>query len=393
MRIAWAGGVPRDLVWLPAEISGLLAEGVDVEALSLVGEMAGLPVDRLLASLQATGALEWSCAGLTAVPLGAWVPAPVLAGGGGRLSRFAHLRVLDGRWILESALSPWRVFLPEGDAPGLSVEVGLSVEGDAGEFLGALGMLVDGDDRATGWAFHDRLFRSRWRWDTPGIDTSVEGPAPPARREAPTGARIGLPIPAGPEDAEPTLWEAMETRRSHRDWSDAPVSLAALGSVLWRTLRVTEESDGLDDRDRPYRRVQRPVPSGGALGSIDTWLLTRRVTGLDEAWWWYDPFEHALVRVADPTSPGEVSSADHSPVFAVLTARHARGAWKYPAWSHALELRDAGVILYALQVAAGAVGLGLWPLGTGSDRTIAGALGLDLEADAPVGEFALGVVE
>ena len=371
---------------LSPDLHALLAQGQELDAFRAMGLIAGVDSDAVIDALQLRAGLQWSVDDLTAVPLGYWIPRPIMADQEGRLSRFAHVRVLDGRWILESALSPWRVYLPND-----SLALGLEHTGDRGAFLGALGMLENVDDRAEHWAFHERLFRSRWRWDTPGIDAAHDAPPPPARRDMPPADTVPLPVPDGPQADEPSLWEVSAARKTHRAFAEDPISLPALGALLWRTLRITDLSTATDATGRSYQSIKRPVASG-ALQSIDTWILTRHVDGLEPAWWWYDPSDHALVRVAEAGPVGAVSSADQAPIFAVLTARHARAAWKYPAWSHALELRDVGVIYHALQLTGAALGLGVWPLGTGSDRTIGLALGIDLEADAPVGEFAVGVI-
>ena len=58
-----------------------------------------------------------------------------------------------------------------------------------------------------------------------------------------------------------------------------------------------------------------------------------------------------------------VVSPDSLPlaVLGLITARHARTAWKYGGIACALELKDAGVIMHALQLAAVALGLGMCP--------------------------------
>jgi SagB-type dehydrogenase family enzyme len=221
-------------------------------------------------------------------------------------------------------------------------------------------------------------------------------PAEPARRtDLPDGPRIALPVPAGPRDDEPTLWEASSSRRSIRAFAESPVPLADLGELLWRTLRVIRVLPA--DDQVPYDRIHRPVPSGGAMHAIELWLVCARVEGVPAGLWRYDPFTHELVgRDAGPGQADVLPSmvdADgvRPPVTALLTTRHARTSWKYGGIALALELKDVGVIMEAVQLTASALGLGMCPWGSGPVEGLARVLGIDPEIDMPIGEFVLGV--
>jgi SagB-type dehydrogenase family enzyme len=71
----------------------------------------------------------------------------------------------------------------------------------------------------------------------------------------------------------------------------------------------------------------------------------------------------------------------------LLISRHARLAWKYEGIAHALALKDAGVILHAIQLSATALGLAMCPIGSGPTVAILEALGLDADEYVPVSEF------
>jgi SagB-type dehydrogenase family enzyme len=359
-----------------------------------------------VAALQRRCALEWSVDGAIALPLvpGTGLPEALpadRASDPASLSRFALLRRDEEGWLLESGRSPWRVRL-EAQAVGLLPRLGEEPARDLTTLLHLAGMLDDRDEEPSAlcWEPHDRYFVSRSRSDIPRPAefrlAGVRPPEPARRADDGGGQRIALPVPAGPREDEPTLWDATESRRSVRVFADEAVPLAALGELLWRTLRVVRVQPA--DGDAPYERILRPVPSGGAMHATDLWLACTRVEGVPAGVWRYDPFTHELVghgRAADQPNPLDswlaLAGRAPAPITGLLTARHARTSWKYTGIALSLELKEIGGILMALQVAAGAVGLGMCPWGSGPTSAIAAALGVDQEIDMPLGEFVLGV--
>lgn len=380
----------------PVLVAALTA-GVDAaDALGSTG-----PTLDALVRLQRRGRLEWSVDGASAIPLRPGAPWPDAHPASAALSRFAIVRRDTDGWLVESGRSPWQVRLG-ADAFALLPHLTSQAARDLRALLALAGMLAEHDDdpAALGWEPHDRYFATWSRGDIPrpaGYRLGDVRPAEPARRtDLPDGPRIALPVPSGPRADEPTLWEAAESRRSLREFADVPVPLADLGELLWRTLRVIRVLPA--DDDVPYDRLLRPVPSGGAMHATELWLVCTRVEDVPAGVWRYDPFTHELVghggdgprpaaaltrmRDADGVSP---------PVMALVTTRHARTSWKYGGIALALELKDVGVIMAAVQLTAGALGLGMCPWGSGPVDELARLLGVDPEIDMPVGEFVLGV--
>jgi SagB-type dehydrogenase family enzyme len=353
-----------------------------------------------LIRLHRLGMLEWSVDGASASLLTPGASWPDGSPASTELSRFAIVRHDDGSWLVESGRSAWRVRLDTGTLALLPMLASDSAR-DLRMLLGLSGMLADhdADPAALGWEPHDRYFAAWSRTDVPraeGYRLQDVRPAEPARRADPPAApRLPLPAPSGPRPDEPTLWAASESRRSVRAFSDAPVPLADLGELLWRTLRVVRVLPA--DDLVPYDRVLRPVPSGGAMHATELWLVCARVEGVPVGVWRYDSFAHELVGQSGDVRPEQAISlmrdpaGSTPPIVAVITARHARTSWKYGGIALALELKDVGVIMAAVQLTAGALGLGMCPWGSGPTAGLARLLGVDPEIDMPVGEFVLGV--
>ena len=374
--------------WVEPNFSRRLESGIRV------GDASDREI-RGISRLHGLGLLEWSVGTpLIARPLSRDLPLPALTNqlADQELSEWAMLRPTQGAWVIESAAAPWQV----------SDERGLQVLADgprwsAAEWalLAAIGLTSAGDDPQLShdWNFHDRLFATRSRLDalqSPSPMNSGEMPAPPLHRVPacaanPEALRIALPVATGPRIDEPALFDAMENRRTIRKFSAASLTLADLGEVLWRSVRIREHGVSHISGGIEYENGFGPVPSGGGLHAIDIWVATSNVTGVSRAWWWYDRLEHELVMVNELSSNWAAS-----PVAMRFTVRHARTSWKYPGFAQALELKDMGAIMLAMQLAGSPLGIGTWLFGSGSSAEFARDLGIDLTTDHPIGELALG---
>ena len=405
---------------------GLRRDGAETpvpDAMTVAALAAGVPVPfsreegpgpavgrGLLDLLHRRGLLRWRVEGVAeAAPM---PPSPGLPDllprdsprGAVPLSRFALLRRDERGWLLESGRNGWQVRLTDRGVAGLGSLEPLGEQAAAFvTLLAAAGMLADrdGEPAALAWEPHDRYFASRSRGTLAAAASyrlaKVSPPGPAPRDDDGAGTRVALPAPPGPGPSEPTLWSASEARRSIREYAPVPVPLEALGALLWRTLRVVRRLPRDAGDPISYERVLRPVSSGGAMHATDLWLICHDVAGLAPGVFRHDPYDHALVEVPLDDARRRLalrngsSAAQRPPVVGLLTVRHARAAWKYSGIAYSLELKDVGVILHALNLTAGAVGLGMCAWGAGPTALIARLLGIDPEVDSPVGEFALGV--
>ncbi len=84
-----------------------------------------------------------------------------------------------------------------------------------------------------------------------------------------------------------TLAHAIQARRSIRDYTPAPLTLAEVSQLMWSAQGIT----GADDR-------HRAVPSARAVHPLQVRLEVRNVTGLAPGLYVYRPKEHALALLA-----------------------------------------------------------------------------------------------
>ena len=184
-------------------------------------------------------------------------------------------------------------------------------------------------------------------WDVPADDPRVRqdlvsndwATLPPPVKAYDAGLpRVPLPRdhPAGNLPATEVL--------AGRSGAPRGLDAAGLGRVLFLGAGVvrTSERDG-------RRWLYRAAGSAGARFPLEVYAVTHDVAGVPDGVHWYDPVEHALVRVG-PSARGGATTL-------VVTGVPWRTGWRYAerGWRHLYW--DAGTLLSQLGAAAASAGL------------------------------------
>jgi len=327
-----------------------------------------------------------------------------------RWAALALLRQRGGQMVLEGALiGPWlevydttpaqimaQLTTPMPDS-ALADRLGFGLEALRLwlRILLAMEVVVTGQrSEPTTLEFHDRLFHTRSRagvMERPMGPTwrRVPLPAQPLRRERWHGPVTRLPPP---RSATGPLDEIMGQRRSLREWSQEPVSLEALSTLLHQSLRI----QSVRHRDGQEAVTLRPYPSGGARYPLESYLLVHTVTGLAPGLYHYDAMAHDLVLVrsqdrwTDGLFGGAQPAGSRPAVLLIWTARFARVSRKYEWIAYALILKEVGAVMQCVYLVATALGLAPCALGNGNSWLFAEVTGLEAETEGPVGELGLG---
>jgi SagB-type dehydrogenase family enzyme len=343
------------------------------------------------------------------------------------LAGFAYLRSCDGEALLESPTSRHRVALHDASAAALVATLARraalrehvagapALESGAAfalvDFLVAADLAVLGaepDDPALAlWDFHDLVFHARsrlGRHDHPfgGTYRHSETHRPlPAVAARPPGAWIELPRPQWEAvvQRDPTLTEALEGRRSIREYGAAAVDLVQLGELLYRAARVRGVIEADPDNGLPYAALDRPFPTGGGSGELELYLTIARCDGIEAGVYHYDAVRHGLrgidvcaedrrelLAAAWRAAAGRIDPQ----VLITITSRFGRLSWKYSSIAYALTLKHVGVLYQTLYLVATAIGLAPCGLGSGNADVAARAFGLDWATESSVGEFLVG---
>jgi len=347
------------------------------------------------------------------------------------LSRFAWIR-RDAQGIMaETSLSPNAVLLQDGRAhlllyafaaprnldPALARDVSLPLDSaeQVASVLVAAGIL--GDEGASAaedepplasWEFHDLLFHACSR---PGRrDARFGGTHRFEDQIAPLPAivperwahKIALERPDFErlEREDPPLALAQSLRRSVRDYEPAPLSLTQLGEFLYRVARVEDYWEMPQGRSTTMSFAPRPYPSGGAAYCLELYPAIQACQDIEPGLYHYESGAHELARVSPLTdavqrliaraAAGMASRASGMQVLIVIAARFGRVALKYESIAYSLVLKEVGVLLQTMYLAATAMQLAPCAVGTGDSELFAQAAGLSYYEESSVGEFALG---
>ena len=228
-----------------------------------------------------------------------------------------------------------------------------------------------------------------WRADS---DRAQKRPEPPAGKPVPADAkRIALIPPANFHTGDLSVRQAIASRRSTRDFTEAPLSLEELSYLLWATQGVTGEQR---DESGAVTERFRAAPSGGARYPLETYLALKRVNGIAPGFYRYLPGDHQLVLLHEDAGVsagvqaacyGTPTVGDAAAVF-IWSAVPYRTEWKYAYLAHRMIAMEAGHVCENLYLAAESCGTGVCAALSYDQTQLDRLLGLDGQE-----EFALYV--
>lgn len=211
-----------------------------------------------------------------------------------------------------------------------------------------------------------RDFMKGYREDDPyredfESDQTLKLPQPPLCKAPMRGEdqRTKLPMEFNKLQMTDNLLALLQKRKSHRIYTEQPISLLQLSFLLWA-------SQGIKGRRGRAYATLRTVPSGGARHSYETYLVIRQVEGLQPGVYHYLPEENALellhtddelTQKAVESLAGQKWAGRASAIFYWAMDAY-RAEWRYGIYSHRVALIDVGHIGENLTLAAEALGLG-----------------------------------
>lgn len=336
------------------------------------------------------------------------------------LSRFAHIRNIDGDMVLETPMghgrlilfhpacalvlhtlkTPCRIQALHQAAPALPPDL---LEGLLQQLLNicAIEFPQTETDAADHWEFHDLLFHTRSRQkrrDKRFGQTipAAEQPAP-ALKTFPEASLIPLPVPA--PDALKQTGPALQTLMEETGSADRELCPTTLGEFLYRTARVIKEKKiDLKEKGR-FTITQRPYPGMGSIHGLEIYPLIKDCPGFDSGLYHYHPKRLGLAPLLlstqkiqpllDEIDPGLELRYERGIAF-VITARLDRFNRFSRSTAYSAALRDLGILLQTMNLTAKAMGLSP---GIPYGKTVVGFAdlsGIDPLTEAAIGEFILG---
>jgi SagB-type dehydrogenase family enzyme len=235
-------------------------------------------------------------------------------------------------------------------------------------------------DRGAGLLHRLTSYQPGREWDVPADDPRLRhdlvpndlATMPPPVKEYPAD----LPVTPLPRDL-PRPGVSASAALAGAPCPSQVLDAAQLGRVLFLgggVVRTAERKWG--------RLLFRAAGSAGARFPLELYASTHGVDGVPDGVHWYDPVEHALVRVG-PAAGGETTTL-------VVTGVPWRTGWRYAerGWRHVYW--DAGTALSQLSAAAGSAGLQPRLRTLFSDRSVRDLVGADGVHEQPVALLSFG---
>lgn len=229
-------------------------------------------------------------------------------------------------------------------------------------------------------------------------DQSLGVKPPPVEKPFPIESkRIVLIKPEKWQNINETgLISAIKNRRSHRKYSNEPLSNEELSFLLWATQGVKKNLG---------TTVLRNVPSAGNRHPFETYLCILNVADFEPGIYRYLPLEHELLfefgygsrqELAEKigiATLGQFFTGTGAVVF-IWVAIPYRTEWRYGIASHKVMAIDAGHVCQNLYIACEAIGAGACAIAAYNQELMDKLIKVDGEDEfviylAPVGKISL----
>lgn len=190
-------------------------------------------------------------------------------------------------------------------------------------------------------------------------DQDLKKPQPPLFKAPVTDRILDLPTDFSSLPIEKDFLRVINSRKSHRVYTQTPMELLELSYLLWCTQGVKSV------RGKAYATL-RTVPCGGARHEFECYLALRNVTGLQDGLYHYLPMKHQIEFLGPKEdledfisrSLCEQSWAARANAVFYYSCVFYRAEWRYGIWAHAPILMDSGHVTENLYLAATSIGLG-----------------------------------
>ena len=206
-------------------------------------------------------------------------------------------------------------------------------------------------------------------------------PACASSEAEPTPAAAGdttVDLPQPRLEGDVSLEEALQMRRSVREYAGASLTLEEVSQLLWAAQGITSDWGG------------RTAPSAGALYPLEVYLVAGNVEDLEPGVFRYDPSAHRLLKAKGGDVRAELCEVSlgqeavrNGAIDVVIAAVYERTKVKYGDRAERYVHMEAGHAGQNICLQATSLDLGAVTIGAFSDDAVARVLGLPGE-EAPL---------
>ncbi len=219
-------------------------------------------------------------------------------------------------------------------------------------------------------------------YDNYQTDQELKRPQPPLAKSPMTDKSIPLALDFEKLPIDNDFLHVINSRRSHRVYTEEKMSLRELSYLLWCSQGVKEV------RGKSYATL-RTVPGGGARHPFEVYMSIQNVEGLDNGFYHYLPMKHhiELLQKKEDLKDFITESlegqkwAEKANVVFYYSFVCYRAEWRYGIHAHRMCMADAGHVTENVYLAATSIGLGGCAIGAVDGLYCDRQLGLDGEEE------------
>jgi SagB-type dehydrogenase family enzyme len=185
---------------------------------------------------------------------------------------------------------------------------------------------------------------------------------------------VNVKLPAPRLKSTFSVEEAIQKRRSVRNYKDEALTLEQVSQLLWSAQGKTSERGG------------RAIPSAGATYPLEIYLVAGNVKGLDSGIYHYLWESHELAKLSGRDKRKELATAawdqeyiQNAPIDIVITAVYERTTGRYGERGIRYVHNEVGHCGQNISLQAEALGLGTVVIGAFQDTMVKKALGIKEE--------------
>lgn len=208
-------------------------------------------------------------------------------------------------------------------------------------------------------------------------DQDLHLPQPPLTKEPMRQEAIALPTNYEDLNINNNFLEVINTRESHRVYTEEKMSLLELSYLLWCTQGVKSI------RGKSYATL-RTVPCGGARHEFECYMTIQNVEGLVDGYYHYLPMTHQIELLKEASVKEFIGAslqgqlwANKANVVFYYSFVCYRAEWRYGIYAHRIVLVDAGHITENVYLASTSIGLGSCAIGAVNGKLCDEAFELD----------------
>lgn len=199
-----------------------------------------------------------------------------------------------------------------------------------------------------------------------------------------TNASPIVKLPTPNYEGKKLFETVLKARRSIRNYSDGPLTLAEVSQLLWAAQGIT----GTEGK--------RSAPSAGALYPLEVYLVVGRVDHLETGIYKYLPYKHRLERISKDKIQKKLCAAalnqtciEDAAINIVITALYESTTFKYGVRGIRYVHMEAGSVAQNIYLQAVALKLGVVLIGAFDDGQVKKIMNLQNQ-EQPLGIMPVG---